>query len=84
MFLRAEAWNENVVGRKEGIVEVFCDLQWKSASGMVKGKENTMISTYAAHAQLSTLLFMMSQEGVGYAKEQNSQFQKKAVSSCSG
>lgn len=51
---------------------------------MVKGKENMMISTYAAHAQFSTLHFMMSQEGVGYAKEQNSQFWKKAVSSCSG
>jgi len=49
---------------------------------MVKGKEN-MISTNAAGAQFSTLLFMMSQEGVGYTKEQNSQFQKAAVSSCS-
>lgn len=51
---------------------------------MVKGMENMMISTYAACARFSALVFMVSQEGVGHAKEQNSQFQRKAVSSCSG
>lgn len=43
---------------------------------MVKGKENTMISAYAACAQLSMVIFMMSQEGVGYAEEENTQVQK--------
>lgn len=49
-----------------------------------EGKGNMMISTCDAHAKFSTLLFMMSQEGVVYVKEQNSQFQKRVVSSCSG
>lgn len=44
------------------------------ASGMVKGKENMMISTYVAYAPFSALLFMVCQEGVGHAKKQNSQF----------